>query len=109
VALGTDKTEPSTRRDTIGGLSVAGLAPTSVCTTWRGLIVSRVGHRGQKEPIDETPQTRLKVTNPDNDKSITVEVTGASGSCVLLDDAAFEQVREPGRFLIRRAVVERVG
>ena len=53
--------------------------------------------------------TRLKVTNLDNDKSITVEVTGASGSCVLLNDAAFEQVREPGRFLIRRAVVERVG
>lgn len=53
--------------------------------------------------------TRLKVTNLDNDRSITVEVTGVSGSCVLLNDAAFEQVREPGRFLIRRAVVERVG
>ena len=53
--------------------------------------------------------TRLKVTNLDNDKSITVEVTGVSGSCVLLNDAAFEQVREPGKFLIRRVVVERVG
>jgi hypothetical protein len=53
--------------------------------------------------------TRLKVTNLDNDKSITVEVTGASGSCALLNDAAFEQVREPGKFLIRRAVIERVG
>jgi hypothetical protein len=53
--------------------------------------------------------TRLKVTNLDNDKSITVEVTGVSGSCVLLNDAAFEQVREPGKFLIRRAVIERVG
>jgi hypothetical protein len=53
--------------------------------------------------------TRLKVTNLDNGKSITVEVTGVSGSCVLLNDAAFEQVREPGKFLIRRVVVERVG
>lgn len=53
--------------------------------------------------------TRLTVTNLDNGKSITVEVTSTSGSCVLLNDAAFEQVREPGKFLIRRARVERVG
>ncbi|MEU3144066.1 MULTISPECIES: hypothetical protein [unclassified Streptomyces] len=53
--------------------------------------------------------TRLKVTNLDNDKSTTVEVTGVSGSCALLNDAAFEQVREPGRFLIRRALIEKVG
>lgn len=53
--------------------------------------------------------TRLRVTNLDNDKSITVEVTGVSGSCILLNDAAFEQVREPGKFLIRRAVIELVG
>ncbi|MFE1253029.1 hypothetical protein ACG2OD_27215 [Streptomyces sp. PDY-4] len=53
--------------------------------------------------------TRLKVTNLDNDKSTTVEVTSVSGSCVLLNDAAFEQVREAGKFLIRRAVIEKVG
>nr|WP_243866936.1 septal ring lytic transglycosylase RlpA family protein [Actinophytocola oryzae] len=53
--------------------------------------------------------TKLRVTNLDNDKSVTVEVTGASGSCALLNDAAFEQVREPGKNLIRRAVIERVG
>ncbi|RSN53628.1 hypothetical protein DMH01_38660 [Amycolatopsis sp. WAC 04182] len=53
--------------------------------------------------------TKLKVTNLDNDKSTTVEVTGASGSCALLNNAAFEQVREPGKFLIRRATIERVG
>ncbi|MDR7279586.1 hypothetical protein [Catenuloplanes atrovinosus] len=53
--------------------------------------------------------TRLRVTNLDNDKSITVEVTGTSGSCILLNDAAFEEVREPGKFLIRRAVIELVG
>lgn len=53
--------------------------------------------------------TRLKVTNLDNGKSVTVEVTSASGSCVLLNNAAFEQVREPGKFLIRKARIERVG
>jgi hypothetical protein len=53
--------------------------------------------------------TRLKVTNLDNDKSTTVEVTSVSGSCVLLNNAAFEQVREAGKFLIRRAVIEKVG
>jgi predicted O-linked N-acetylglucosamine transferase (SPINDLY family) len=53
--------------------------------------------------------TTLKVTNLDNNKSITVKVASPSGSCVLLNDAAFEQVREAGKFLIRRAVIERVG
>jgi len=53
--------------------------------------------------------TRLKVTNLDNSKSITVEVTSTSGSCVLLNDAAFEEVREPGKFLIRKALIEKVG
>ncbi|MEV5317494.1 hypothetical protein AB0K92_07460 [Streptomyces sp. NPDC052687] len=53
--------------------------------------------------------TKLKVTNLDNDKSTTVEVTSVSGSCVLLNNAAFEQVREPGKFLIRRALIEKVG
>ncbi|MFF0225590.1 hypothetical protein [Streptomyces sp. NPDC004629] len=53
--------------------------------------------------------TTLKVTNLDNNKSTTVQVTSVSGSCVLLNDAAFEQVREPGKFLIRRALIEKVG
>ena len=53
--------------------------------------------------------TVLKVTNLDNNKSITVKVASPSGSCVLLNNAAFEQVREAGKFLIRRAVIERVG
>ncbi|WP_240135935.1 septal ring lytic transglycosylase RlpA family protein [Streptomyces sp. MUM 178J] len=53
--------------------------------------------------------TTLKITNLDNDKSTTVEVTGPSGSCALLNNAAFEQVREPGKFLIRNARIERVG
>lgn len=53
--------------------------------------------------------TQLKVTNLDNNKSTTVEVTSTSGSCALLNNAAFEQVREPGKFLIRRARIEQVG
>lgn len=53
--------------------------------------------------------TTLRVRNLDNDKSITVKVASTSGSCVLLNNAAFEEVREPGKFLIRRAVIERVG
>lgn len=53
--------------------------------------------------------TTLKVTNLDNQKSTTVKVASTSGSCALLNNAAFEQVREPGKFLIRKARIERVG
>jgi hypothetical protein len=53
--------------------------------------------------------TTLKVTNLDNNKSITVKVTEPSGSCALLNDAAFNQIHEAGKFLIRHAVIERVG
>jgi len=53
--------------------------------------------------------TTLRVTNLDNNKSITVKVATPSGSCVLLNNAAFEQVREPGKFLIRRALIEKIG
>ncbi|MFJ9027330.1 hypothetical protein ACIRQP_02145 [Streptomyces sp. NPDC102274] len=53
--------------------------------------------------------TTLRVTNLDNDKSTTVRVTSVSGSCALLNDAAFEQVREPGKFLIRNARIEQIG
>ncbi|MFI7425554.1 hypothetical protein ACIBPB_01065 [Micromonospora sp. NPDC049836] len=52
--------------------------------------------------------TRLRVTNLDNGKVATVTVTGPSGSCVLLNAAAMELVREPGRNVIRRNVVERL-
>ncbi|NDZ69863.1 MULTISPECIES: hypothetical protein [unclassified Streptomyces] len=53
--------------------------------------------------------TMLKVTNLDNGRSTTVEVNSVSGSCALLNNAAFEQVREEGKFLIRRALIEKVG
>lgn len=53
--------------------------------------------------------TKLRITNLDNNKSTTVAVTEVSGSCALLNAAAFEQVREAGKFLIRNARIERVG
>ncbi|MFK3982895.1 hypothetical protein ACI2K4_21265 [Micromonospora sp. NPDC050397] len=53
--------------------------------------------------------TTLRVTNLDNNKSTTVKVTSPSGSCALLNNAAYELVREPGKNLIRRAVIERIG
>jgi hypothetical protein len=53
--------------------------------------------------------TKLRVTNLDNDKSITVEVTSTSASCVLLNNEAFEQVHEAGKNVIRNVTVERVG
>ncbi|WP_439709649.1 hypothetical protein [Micromonospora haikouensis] len=50
--------------------------------------------------------TRLRVTNLDNGRAVTVAVTGPSGSCVLLNAAAMELVREPGKNVVRRNVVE---
>lgn len=48
------------------------------------------------------------MTNLDNDKSTTVKITSTSGSCALLNNEAFEQVREPGKFLIRNARIEQI-
>ncbi|MFG1849552.1 hypothetical protein [Micromonospora carbonacea] len=50
--------------------------------------------------------TRLRVTNLDNGRAVTVSVVGPSGSCVLLNAAAMELVREPGKNVVRRNVVE---
>ncbi|MFF0819367.1 hypothetical protein ACFYUR_03160 [Micromonospora haikouensis] len=52
--------------------------------------------------------TRLRVTNLDNGRAVTVVVTGPSGSCVLLNAAAMDLVREPGKNVVRRNVVERL-
>ncbi|AQS69928.1 hypothetical protein [Streptomyces pactum] len=86
----------------------AGQAGEEVCD---GSTVTLSGEGGA--PAASSNQfpvgTKLKVTNLDNDKSTTVEVDSVSGSCVLLNNAAFEQVREQGKFLVRRALVERVG
>ncbi|MFJ3514046.1 hypothetical protein, partial [Streptomyces sp. NPDC090131] len=83
-------------------------APDVVC---QGSTVTLSGEAGP--PAASSGQfpvgTKLKVTNLDNGKATTVAVNGPSGSCALLNNAAFEQVREPGKNLIRRARIERVG
>ena len=53
--------------------------------------------------------TMLKVTNMDNAKSITVPVTAKSGSCALLNNAAFAKIHQPGKQVIRKAKIEKVG
>lgn len=94
-----------TRAGTGGGGAATG---QQVCN---GSTVTLSGEAGA--PAASSNQfpagTKLKVTNLDNNKSTTVQVTSVSGSCVLLNNAAFEQVREPGKFLIRRARIEKVG
>ncbi|WP_371682217.1 hypothetical protein [Micromonospora sp. WMMA2032] len=46
------------------------------------------------------------MTNLDNGKVVTVAVTGPSGSCVLLNAAAMDAIREPGKNLVRRNTVQ---
>ncbi|MEU7006132.1 hypothetical protein [Streptomyces sp. NPDC046332] len=100
--------QPAEPAPPAGGGDGAGGSGDVVCA---GSTVTLSGEAGA--PAASSNQfplgTRLKVTNLDNAKSTTVEVTSTSGSCVLLNDAAFEQVREPGKFLIRKARIERVG
>ncbi|MEU6380831.1 hypothetical protein [Streptomyces sp. NPDC046909] len=102
---------PSTPAAAAGNTGNAGGAAASGQQVCNGSTVTLSGEGGA--PAASSNQfpagTKLKVTNLDNNKSTTVEVTSVSGSCVLLNNAAFEQVREPGKFLIRRAVIEKVG
>lgn len=92
----------------VGGGAGDGAVGEVVCA---GSTVTLSGEAGA--PAASSGQfpvgTRLRVTNLDNGTSTTVDVTSASGSCALLNNAAFEQVREPGKFLIRNARIERVG
>ncbi|MEV8320407.1 hypothetical protein AB0Q95_40290 [Streptomyces sp. NPDC059900] len=94
--------------DAVGAGEAPGAEGEVVCA---GSTVTLSGESGAPAASsNEFPVgTQLKVTNLDNAKSTTVEVTSASGSCVLLNDEAFEEVREPGKFLIRKARIERVG
>ncbi|MFJ9939580.1 RlpA-like double-psi beta-barrel domain-containing protein [Streptomyces erythrochromogenes] len=82
--------------------------PDAVCP---GSTVTLSGEAGPPAATSGTfpVGTKLKVTNLDNGQATTVTVNGPSGSCVLLNNAAFDKVREPGKNLIRRARVERVG
>ncbi|MGC0341334.1 hypothetical protein [Streptomyces sp. SLBN-8D4] len=99
---------PSTGNAAPGNAAGNATSGQQVC---KGSTVTLSGEAGA--PAASSNQfpagTTLKVTNLDNNKSTTVKVTSVSGSCVLLNNAAFEQVREPGKFLIRRAVIEKVG
>ncbi|WP_451643370.1 hypothetical protein [Streptomyces virginiae] len=83
-------------------------APDVVCP---GSTVTLSGEAGAPAATSGTfpVGTKLKVTNLDNGQATTVTVNGPSGSCVLLNNAAFDKVREPGKNLIRRARIERVG
>ncbi|MEU5611263.1 hypothetical protein ACI2L4_02240 [Streptomyces sparsogenes] len=104
-------TEPPTEPTTGAGQPSGGADQVSGEVVCPGSTVTLSGEEGAPAASsDQFPiGTRLKVTNLDNNKSTTVTVTAPSGSCALLNNAAFEQVREPGKFLIRRAVIERVG
>ncbi|MFF5215719.1 hypothetical protein [Micromonospora sp. NPDC000442] len=91
------------------GLGFADSAPTrqSVCA---GSITFSAEAGAPAATSNQFPVgTRLRVTNLDNDKSAEVTVVGPSGSCLLLNAAAMELVREPGKNVIRRNVVERIG
>ncbi|MGC9541073.1 hypothetical protein [Streptomyces sp. UG1] len=111
-AQGSQAAQPSAPAEAAGDAGDAGGdAAASGQQVCNGSTVTLSGAGGA--PAASSNQfpvgTTLKVTNLDNDKSTTVEVTSASGSCALLNNAAFEQVREPGKFLIRRALIEKVG
>ncbi len=125
IAAPPAATKPATKAPTTAPTRAATTAPTKAATTapagntgtgtgevvCKGSTVTLSGEAGAPFASSGTFPigTKLKVTNLDNNKSITVTVQTTSGSCVLLNNAAFEQVREAGKFLIRRAVIERAG
>jgi hypothetical protein len=108
-AGGAQSAQPS--QSAAAGDNAGGGAAASGQQVCNGSTVTLSGEGGA--PAASSNQfpagTTLKVTNLDNNKSTTVKVTSVSGSCVLLNNAAFEQVREPGKFLIRHALIEKVG
>ncbi|SCF39862.1 hypothetical protein GA0070563_11175 [Micromonospora carbonacea] len=90
------------------GLGFAETAPArqSVC---QGSVTFSAEGGGPAATSDRfAVGTRLRVTNLDNGRAVTVVVTGPSGSCVLLNAAAMDLVREPGKNVVRRNVVERL-
>ncbi|MEU4156335.1 hypothetical protein [Actinoplanes sp. NPDC026670] len=101
-------TPPANNAGNNAGNNGGGAAGQVVCP---GSTVTLSGEGGAPAASSGTFPigTTLRVRNLDNNKSITVKVASVSGSCILLNNAAFEEVREPGKFLIRRAVIERVG
>jgi hypothetical protein len=109
---GTDTANPTDTAtadptDTNTGTN-AGSAANQVC---KGSTVTLSGEGGTAAASsNQFPKgTMLKVTNLDNNKSITVPVTSTSGSCVLLNNTAFNQIHEAGKELIRHALIQKVG
>ncbi|MGB2569377.1 hypothetical protein ACPFP2_13120 [Micromonospora citrea] len=89
---------------TAGGAQPGGAAGASVCA---GSITFSAEGGAPAATSGQFPVgTRLRVTNLDNGKAVTVTVTGPSGSCVLLNAAAMDAIREPGKNLVRRNMVE---
>ncbi|GGR62157.1 hypothetical protein GCM10010169_00690 [Micromonospora fulviviridis] len=89
-----------------GNAQPGGAPAASVCT---GAITFSAEGGAPAATSGQFPVgTRLRVTNLDNGKVATVTVTGPSGSCVLLNAAAMDLIREPGKNLVRRNVVERL-
>jgi hypothetical protein len=113
--MGTDTTDPSATdtatadpTDTNTGSGTAtGTAANQVC---KGSTVTTSGAGGLTASSNQFAKgTMLKVTNLDNNQSITVPVTSTSGSCVLLDSGAFNKIHEAGKQLIRHALIQKVG
>ncbi|MEU5783591.1 hypothetical protein [Micromonospora lupini] len=95
---------PGTVRPGAASPGAPGPAPRSACS---GAITFFEEAAGPAATSGQFPVgTRLRVTNLDNNRATTVTVTGPSGSCVLLNTAAMDQIREPGKNLVRRNVVE---
>ncbi|MFJ3830470.1 hypothetical protein ACIPWI_21195, partial [Streptomyces sp. NPDC090046] len=111
VGGGADAQAPAAGAPTAPTAPAAQVPPATGEVVCPGSTVTLSGEGGA--PAASSGQfpvgTKLKVTNLDNGKATTVTVNGPSGSCALLNNAAFEQVREPGKNLIRRARIERVG
>ena len=102
-------TDTATANPTDTGSGTAtGTAANQVC---KGSTVTLSGESGNAAASsNQFPAgTMLKVTNLDNNKSITVPVTSTSGSCVLLNNTAFNQIHEAGKQLIRHALIQKVG
>ncbi|MGC4876266.1 hypothetical protein ACLQ26_08395 [Micromonospora sp. DT43] len=96
--------DPGTVRPGAASPGAPGPAPRSACA---GAITFFEEAAGPAATSGQFPVgTRLRVTNLDNNRATTVTVTGPSGSCVLLNAAAMDQIREPGKNLVRRNVVE---
>jgi hypothetical protein len=104
---GTDTATANPTDTNAGNGSGTATAANQVC---KGSTVTTTGSGGLTASSNQFPKgTMLKVTNLDNNKSITVPVTSTSGSCVLLDAGAFNQIHEQGKLLIRKALIQKVG